>query len=68
MVERDLAKVETRVRFSSPAPFKAPSNEGAVCLLITLYNSLLVYLTVQTVYVREIRVQIRKKLCRMEVK
>ena len=24
MVERDLAKVETRVRFSSPAPFKSP--------------------------------------------
>ena len=24
MVERDLAKVETRVRFSSPAPFKKP--------------------------------------------
>ena len=24
MVERDLAKVETRVRFSSPAPFRRP--------------------------------------------
>ena len=28
MVERDLAKVETRVRFSSPAPFRRPPFQG----------------------------------------
>lgn len=32
MVERDLAKVETRVRFSSPAPFRRPPFSGGLFL------------------------------------
>lgn len=38
MVERDLAKVETRVRFSSPAPFNGLRTEAVFICIVYVYG------------------------------